>query len=221
MRYLGLAFGLVLAASAFPASLRAQQKDKPAVLGVWTFNAEKSDNLQQKMQQAMRGGGPPAGGDDMGGMGRSGGRTGRTGSRGGSGGGAEGVMEGGGRGGSDGPEMRAMGTLLRGPAKLSIERTDSTVTLHRDDLDPLVLFTDGRQVDLGGADQQSRFTEKAEWKGEKLVVQTVVGENIKLEEIYEIKGGDSPYLQVDAKLDNRMLGRTIKLKRVYDAAAAG
>jgi hypothetical protein len=228
MRYFSLAFGLLLAASAMPASLKAQEKQKPAITGAWAFNTEKSDNPQQKMQQAMRAGGPARGGDDMGGMGRSGRSGGRTGgraggSRGGAGGmgGADGAMESGGRGGRGGPEMRVMGSLLRGPAKLSIERTDSTVTLHRDDLDPLVIFTDGRQVDLGGADAESRFTEKAEWKGDKLVVQTEVGENLKLEETYEIKGGDSPYLQVDAKLENKAMGRTIKLKRVYDAANAG
>jgi hypothetical protein len=228
MRYFSLAFGLLLAASAIPASLKAQEKQKPTVTGAWTFNTEKSDNPQQKMQQAMRGGGPPrgGGGGDMGGMGRSGRAGGRTGgSRGGAGamggsGGAEGAMESG-RGGRGGPEMRAMGSLLRGPARLSIERTDSTVTLNRDDLPPLVIFTDGRQVDLGGADSESRFTEKAEWKGDKLVVQTVVGENLKLEETYEIKGGDSPYLEVDAKLDNKAMSRTIKLKRVYDAATGG
>lgn len=233
MRYTTLALAAVVSVSALPGSLRAQEKAKPTLVGAWTFDADKSDNFQKKMQEAMRNNGPRREGGEMGGMGGMGGRggMGRTGGRmggrsggerGGIGGGAEGAMEGragGGRRG--GPEMRAMGSLLRGPAKLSIERTDSTVTLHRDDQPALVLFTDGRQVDLGGADSNTRFTEKAEWKGEKLLVHTDVGENLRMEETYQIKGGDSPYLQVDAKLENKAMGRTIKLKRVYDAATAG
>jgi hypothetical protein len=214
-----LLFGLTLLTHAPARAItdvqNPQQKATPA--GAWTLNAEKSDNAQDKIRDAMTppqmSGGFEGRGGGMGGR-RGDGRGGGRGRQGGAGGVIDGTERGGGM--PEGPAANGMMQLMRGAARLAIELTDSTVVLRRDDIEPLTLHTDGRDLALGDGPSQVRY--KAGRKDDKLVIETDIGAAFHMEETYEIK--DRTRLQVDVKLTNRRLERTVKFKRVYDPATS-
>ncbi len=224
-----LACGLVLTAFATLPRQGAAQKetpDKQGVVGEWTFNARKSDDVSKKLSGGYR---PPGnrGGEGRGGFGGGfgGGYGGRGGGRGGGGrgGGGRPPIEGGSGGGREGGRDVArsrisMLRLLRAPETLTIERSDSATLLRRDTAAALVLYRDGRPFTVLGENDEDQLTYTATWKDEKLIVNEQSASGTSIEETYEVKGKPAQ-LQVQVKLKSENPPRDIKFKRVYDIAS--
>jgi hypothetical protein len=103
------------------------------------------------------------------------------------------------------------------PHALSIDQTDSTVTLVVDSADPLTLATDGhkvRQKVEGGGDIEDR----ARWQGDNLVVDRSVSGGGKIVEDY-LRSQDGKQLYVIVRFTG-MRGRSIEFRRVYDSVPA-
>lgn len=141
----------------------------PTLAGVWTLDVEKSDSARERMEAMRRAGGRgPAGG--MGGSMRGGGRR---------GGGMPGGMGRGGppRGPGEGPgegeprerprdpEQRLM---MRPPASILIEQTDSTVVLFEQGL-PIEVLVIGLPQDKAGAVEPQAPHITATWSGGRLL----------------------------------------------------
>jgi len=155
---------LTIASTVIATPTRAGEPDStgpPTLAGVWTLDLEKSDSAREKME-AMR---PPGGRGMRGGFGggMGGGPT-----RGGIGGGRpprgpEG--EGEGRRHARGPEMRLM---MRPPASLLIEQTDSTVVLFEQGL-PIEVLVVGLPQDKAGTVEPEATHINASWSGARLL----------------------------------------------------
>jgi len=203
----------VATASAAPAGAQ-ERKEVPAIAGSWMLDAEKSDDVQKKVTDSFRARLP---------AGRScGGRAtrGSDGRRGG--GGAGTIIDGGGFGGVLNPEAMAdLARLLRGPTRLTIERSDSAATLRRDSQPPLVLRLDGSPTTaLADEDGVRTMSFKAEWSGDKLTVEAEAEDGTVIEEKYELRRGDRPELRVEVRFTNSRTRQSIKLARVYTPAPA-
>ncbi len=222
-----VAVGVALAAMfAGARGLAAQKKEattQPTFVGTWAFNASKSDDPREKMAEAMRprvsGAEPPPGGSvARGGRGGASGRRPTTGAGAGSGanGGGTGGGGGEGRGGPGG--MRAMQSFMRNPQKLVIQKTDSSFIIQRDELPALELPLDGHELKFGSNDEagNTEVKYKAQWKGDKLTVETHIGDGTHADETYEVKNN---VLQVETRLTGSRLPAPVKFKRVFDPAA--
>ena len=178
----------------------------------WILNVEKSDNAQEKMEQAQRrrSGAGETGGARRGtlGGGQRGGRR-----RGGGGGGA------GARGSGLAPE--AMETnrvtqrrIMRAARRMSIVLSDSTAAIWADDLSPWLFPTNE-----GKRDHQDGVELTGKWDGDKLVVETNTVGGLRVREVYELKEDDTE-LQVAVTLENRRNNMRVRFKRVYNAEDA-
>jgi hypothetical protein len=100
------------------------------------------------------------------------------------------------------------------PHALSIDQTDSTVTLVADSGDALTLAIDGHKVKQkveGGGDIEDR----ARWQGNNLVVDRSVSGGGKIVEDY-LRSQDGKQLYVIERFTG-MRGRSIEFRRVYDS----
>jgi hypothetical protein len=137
--------------------------------GVWTLDVEKSDSAQEKMEALRRAGGRGPGGGMGGGM-RGGGRRG-GGMPGGIGRGrpprgpGEGPGEGEPRERPRDPEQRLM---MRPPASILIEQTDSTVVLFEQGL-PIEVLVIGLPQDKAGAIEPGAIHIPASWSAGRLL----------------------------------------------------
>jgi hypothetical protein len=101
------------------------------------------------------------------------------------------------------------------PHALSIDQTDSTVTLVADSADTLTLATSGpkfKQKVEGGGDIEDR----ARWQGNDLVVDRSVSGGGKVVEDY-LRSQDGKQLYVIVSFTG-MRGRSIEFRRVYDVS---
>lgn len=171
----------------------------------WILNVEKSDNAQEKMEQARRRSGP----------GEAGGRR-----RGARGEGQRGNRGSGGRRRSprrSGPTPEAMATnrvaqqrIMRPASRMSIVLSDSTAAIGADDLLPWLFPTNE-----GKRDHQDGVELTGKWDGDKLVVETNTEGGLRIREVYELKEDDTE-LQVSVTLESGNNLR-VRFKRVYSA----
>jgi hypothetical protein len=174
---------------------------RPQLAGQWALNRELSDDPQEKLT-AM---GPGAGRmRERGGIMR----------RGGPGGGG---MR---RGGGDGrfEEMRARmeearRRLLEMPATLAITQDQARLTLAQAGGRSRTVFTDRGEVHGEDEEQEAQ----ASWDGPRLVLETRLGDNVKLIETYELSWSGEQLI-ADIKLEMSMMGRnrSVDVHRVYD-----
>jgi hypothetical protein len=206
---IGVAIAGIVLAGAVPAAALGQGPD---LSGRWTYDAAQSDNPRDQMR----------GGDSTGRASRGRGGAPGGGGSGGSWGGHGGMEGGGGWGGgmNDLSRERMRQTLrlaLVPPHALSIDQTDSTVTLVVDSADALTLSIDGHKVKQkvdGGGDIEDR----ARWQGDNLIVDRSVSGGGKIVEDY-LRSQDGKQLYVIVRFTG-MRGRSIEFRRVYDSVPA-
>ena len=172
---------------------------------IWILNVEKSDNAQEKMEQARSRSGP----------GEAGGRR-----RGARGQGQRGNRGSGGRRQSprrSGPTPEAMATnrvaqqrIMRPARRMSIVLSDSTAAIGADNLLPWLFPTN-----KGKRDHQDGVELTGKWGGDKLVVETNTEGGLRIREVYELKKDDTE-LQVSVTLESGNNLR-VRFKRVYSA----
>lgn len=179
----------------------------PQLTGHWKVNSEKSENLRQKLAEAMQPPGappspelPPGAGSSGRGSRRSGGvqtppdspPTERRGSRGGA--------------------LAAVAPVLRMGTTVTFGETDSTVSIQEGE-QTVVLHPNGQKEQVERWGQQ--VTSKAEWKGKKLVIESEGEDKLRVKETYE---PDPKHGELKAELEIRhpRLPRTFHLKRVLD-----
>ena len=137
----------------------------PTLAGVWTLDVKKSDSAQEKMEAMRRegsggrrggmGGGVRGGGGPGGGMGRGGAQRGPR----------EGPDQGAPRERPNDPERRLM---MRPPASMLIEQTDSTVVLFEQGL-PIEVLVVGLPQDRAGTVEPAAPHITASWSAGRLL----------------------------------------------------
>jgi hypothetical protein len=180
----------------------------------WRLNPERSEDARTKLREA---GGNPGGTDMPAGAG-AGGAGGGGGGRGGEGGrGAGGDTEGPLRPGTT-PEQRrrqreAMQVFLNAPPGFVIAMNGDVVAVVDATGSVTELRPDGRTVktDAGG----TIVTQKAEWKGKRLVTETRVGEGPKIVVTYELAASGRELIVTTRTDTPRNI--SVSVKRVYDA----
>lgn len=209
---------LLLSARPATPPVRPSDDPPPRLAGDWKLDPALSESFQDKMRNrgGRFSGGPPGGGG-------FGGRR-----PGGLGGGISGRGGRGGRGGQGGyPEEgiepsrggRGMEILdaMRPPVQLSIQQSDSTVTMAVDLGAPRALHLDGRaSIDTLG-DMSVRKSSARLRKG-KVEVERRVGEFSKLTEKYWFDG-EHNFLVVDVTIEGPM-GK-VDVRRVYQPVKPG
>jgi len=181
--------------------------------GRWLFNADQSDDVHKKMQEAAAG--RQQGGSGGGGWGGHGGHGGGWGGggHGGYGGGGYGGHGGRGMGGGSGqPQGDAQGSMrsyLEAPTELMITQTDKEIAVLDKDGRLRALHPDGQKYkDDSGAEVQAR------WDKDHLIVETKPAQGPKVTETFGL-AGEKRQLVVTVRFDSQRLG-PITVKRVYD-----
>ena len=192
--------GMALMLSVVPSIGVAKDKAPSDLSGTWKLNEEKSESLQEKLEQMgpppMMGGGPMGGGPPMGGgMGPPrGGRGGR---------GPEGEMD----------PMRdpIMGTLAHPPMLMVIEQSDAKLVVSERGrtLRTLLLRDEGSDRDDRGLEQM-----RAEWKKGRIEAKGESSDGRKLRESYRLSKDGQSLTVVTAGQGPG--GRFIELEKVYD-----
>lgn len=207
-----IAVGMLAADAANPqrAATQEEGQGQPTIAGSWTFNADESDNVRDRLNAAMRNRGNT--GASMGGRaGRGSGRAG-GGARGGRGG-AGGVLD----QSAGGVQMGPGGmNMLRGPREMRIEFTESTVIIQRDGGDALQLTTDNKPLKLLPEGRSVEY--KAKWDGEKLEIETKVEDGPRVTEKYELEKNDPGTLKVEVRFTQPSPAGNlnVRLNRVYN-----
>jgi hypothetical protein len=189
-------------------SLPSAEAQAPTIVGTWKLNVEASDDTEEMLQLAMRGETAPETGRGMG-------RTRRPPSGGGSVAGGGGAPSGGGgtAGGASGPMRR----VVRPPAQLIVEMSDSMIVIRDGGEIPQKIYLDGRTV------QEPALTGPpveltAKWKDGKLSVERKIGELDTMRETYSFDKKNNRLI-VEAKVTSTTFQRPLELKRVYDPAS--
>lgn len=182
---------LVACGSLLAATAVAADKERPDFSGAWELNGELSDDIREKMGEAirarMRGGG-------MGGMGGRGG---------------PGGPEGGGRMGQARERMKQM---QEGMQRLTIVQTESVMTVTNAIEREQRIFTDGRTQTREGGFGPVEF--EANWKKRKLIViEKPETQGATVTRTYFFRR-DDPHLYVNVKVEGR--GPVFDYQRVYD-----
>ncbi len=173
----------------------------------WILNVEKSDDAQEKMQQAQRRRSGP-GEDD--GASRGARPQGQRRNR-GSGGRRAGVQ-------GSRPTPEAMATnrvaqqrVMRGGRIMRIVLSDSTAAIGTDDLVPWLFPTDDSK-----REHQDGVELKGKLDGNKLQVETTTEGGLRIRETYELKD-DNTVLEVSVTMENSANNLRVRFKRVYNA----
>lgn len=177
------------------------------IVGVWSFNADESDNPREVLQRLVRNGdaragrGPAEGGRRGGGMGAGGRRP------------PEGF---GGRNPADsgGFARGPMALVMQPVHELSIQPVDSSFSITSDNQPSLLLYTDGKKwtqtVPGEGAVEFSVDYKRGELKVERKFEEgTTLRETYKYDEKHD-------RLKVNVRLSGGRLPRALALKRIYD-----
>ena len=179
---------LVLAVLALPRPAEAQDAD---LNGKWVLNLDESEDARAKFQEAMR--------DAR----ASGGRGGR------------GAPPAGGRGGNPQQMQETMRMLINAAMRLNIVVGDSTVTVVAAEGSRMIFYPDGRKVETP-IEGVGTIETKAQWKGDKLVVERKMDGGMKITSNYEIKS-DGAQLHVKMKFEGGRIPGKVEVLRVYDA----
>ena len=209
MRHTMAAVGLLVlaAVTAQPASSQTV-----SFAGTWKLNTGESDNARGKLAEATERG-PTV----VSGMREGNGRV-RTGAGsidrengGGSGSG------GGGGGGSalSGPDFMR---VMRPAPQIVVEQNDTVVIIRDDRGLPQVFYLDGRKVEEAIPGAEPKQTTAKLGKDGKLTIERKLGGQGALKEVY-ILDSEKHRLVVEAKLTSPTLGKTVEIKRVYDAGS--
>jgi len=208
MRHNLAAVGLLIlaAAAAQPASSQTV-----SFAGTWKLNNDASDNARGKLAEATERG-PTV----VAGMREGSGRV-RTGA--GSidreTGGGSGGSGGGGGGALSGPDFMR---VMRPAPQIVVEQND-TVLIIRDDRGlPQVFYLDGRKVEEPMPGAEPKLTTAKLGKDGKLTIERKLGGLGGLKEVY-VLDAEKHQLIVEAKLTSPSLGKTVEIKRVYDAGS--
>lgn len=107
------------------------------------------------------------------------------------------------------------GRIMKPAAVITIEQNDSTLTIRDNQGLPQLLYLDGRKFEepTGGAEPKQTV---AKWKDGKLTVERKLGGIGMIRETFTLDP-DKHRLVVDAKLTSPDLGKTLEIRRVYDA----
>ena len=173
----------------------------------WILNVEKSDDAQEKMQQAQR----RSGRGEAGISNRASRGEGQRGNR--------GSRRAGGR--RSGPTPEAMATnrvsqqrIMRPARRMSIVLSDSTAAIGADDLLPWLFPTDKSK-----RDHQDGVVLTGKLDGNKLEIETNTEGGLRIRETYELKD-DNTVLEVSVTIENNLSNLRVRFKRVYNAEDA-
>jgi hypothetical protein len=208
MRHSLAAVGLLVlaAAAAQPASSQTV-----SFAGTWKLNNDASDNPREKLQEATERGMKMS--DGMSG-GRGTVRTGAGRVDGESGGGRE-PGSGGGGGALSGPDFMR---VMRPAPRIVVEQNDTVVIVRDERGLPQVFYLDGRKVEEPMPGAEPKQTTAKLGKDGKLTIERKLGGLGGLKEVY-VLDAEKHQLIVEAKLTSPSLGKTVEIKRVYDAGS--
>lgn len=189
-RYSCVLYGaaLVLAVLALPRPAEAQDA---GLNGKWVLNLDESEDARAKFQEAMRN------------AQASGGRGGR------------GAPPAGGRGGNQQQVQETMRMLMDAAMRLNIVVGDSTVTIVAAEGSRMILYPDGRKVEVP-VEGAGMVETKVQWKGDKLVIERKMDGGMKITSKYEIKS-DGAQLHVRMRFEGGRIPGKVEVLRVYDA----
>jgi len=196
---LTLLVALSFGAFGSPEPAAAQETD---IVGTWVLNRDKSDDPRAVMARSRRRPpreNPAAGGEQR--RGRSGAQRGQSRPRPGEG------------------NRLLQRRLMRPVLDLTITRTDSTFIFATEGQQFGEHFLDGRKLkSIIGTELQIEI--KAEWKKNRLEVETKASGGAKLKENYEIDE-DTGELRVTLDFSNARLDQRIKIKQIYERRGEG
>lgn len=217
MRHSLAVLGVLAISAAAAPSLSSQA---PSLAGAWKLNVAESDKPMEKLKDASSA--APKVNDGYGSMkdrvgagriaGEPGGSSGSGGGRSGGGGAAAGG--GGGNMSLPGPDF---GRIMHPGGEVTVEQSDTTITIADGQSLPQVFFLDGRKVEEPGSGEEPKQT-TAKWKDGKLTVEKKLGSIGTIRETYAVDAAKHR-LVVDAKLTSSQLGKTLEIRRVYDPKA--
>jgi len=200
MRHTLAALGLlVMVAGVQPASGQTV-----SLAGHWKLNTAESDNPQEKLD-AVTSAAPTvntgyASRPQRVGAGR-----------------ISGEQRGEGRSGPRSLPRADFGRIMRPAALITIEQNDTVLTIRDDQGVPQVLYLDGRKFEepVGGAEPKQTT---AKWKDGKLTVERKLGGIGSIREVLTLDP-EKRRLVIEAKLTSPDIGKTVEIKRVYDAGS--
>lgn len=205
----GLAALAASAGSAHPLAAQA-----PAFAGTWRLNLKDSDDPRERMERAREPISGPAVPRPFGGRNTAnpdGGADAGTRPAGGRGGGGPG---GGGR-----DACSPMARLQRPAEEITIEQTDSTLSVVAGECPPFVLYLDGRTVSepmsQGGMLTATHVLKESKVEGDRKF-----GEDTSLHETYTLDAKKGR-LVAEFRLGTPQLPRVLRLKLVYEMVPAG
>ena len=104
------------------------------------------------------------------------------------------------------------------PAEIiMVEQNDTILIVKSDRGLPDILYLDGRKVEEPMPGAEPRIT-TAKWKDGKLTVERKLGGIGSMKEVF-ILDSAKHRLVVEAKLTSAQLGKTVEVRRVYDAGS--
>lgn len=107
------------------------------------------------------------------------------------------------------------GRIMRPAPVIEIEQSDSVLTIRDNQGLPQLFYLDGRKFEeqTGGAEPRQTV---AKWKDGKLTVERKLGGTGTIRETFTLDS-EKHRLVVEAKLTSPDLGKTLEIRRVYDA----
>lgn len=196
-----------------PDAARAQAAH-PNLGGTWQLNEEKSEKYDPSRDRAL-GRDDATGATVKTGMGSRTSGGGRSSGGGGTDGGSSGAFGGTGAG-ADRQVMAAMGEATRQPSTLTIEQTDSIVTISSGRR-PLVVHPDGESLADSTLEGVVVYSVKAEWKKEQLVIEKRLAGGTSVRSTYYLDKKDPKVLIVDVRFESKPMRKTIDNRRVYNS----
>jgi hypothetical protein len=208
----------------------ARAQDHTQLTGHWNFNADQSDDADQKVHDAQQNSQRSAdnGGSSTSGGGYPGGGGGWPGGGGGWPGGGGGWPGGGGRGGA-GRGRGGVGSgntvssqewdrLAENPKFLRIDQRSDQVVIIDDADHAKTFYPDGKKHDDKDANG-AKITTKASWQGSDFVAETKLPHSQKLTETFRLSD-DGKQLYVTTRFDAPALSWPLSIRRVYDLTKA-
>ena len=202
----------------------ARAGDKqPQLAGRWAFNADQSDDAQQKISDARQnskdngggsGGGYPGSGSPRVGMGWP---MGGIWPGGGIGGGGSGRRGGGGNRGS-GVSSEDWDRLGKDPKYLHIDQRSDQVAVADDSDQTQTFYPDGKKHDDKDANGK-KVTTKTDWQGDSLIAETSLSHSTKLTQTFRVSE-DGKQLYVVSRLEAPSLQGPVSIRRVFDLSKA-
>lgn len=109
------------------------------------------------------------------------------------------------------------GRIMKPAPAIEIEQNDSVLTIRDNQGVPQLLYLDGRKFEEQTAGAEPKQT-VAKWKDGKLTVERKLGGLGTIRETFALDSAKNR-LMVDAKLTSPDLGKTVEIRRIYDAGS--